>query len=155
MVFNIMNYVYTLLVLVGLLLLSLLRYICLGWEVKKLLECFGKKDNATGRVVKALSSDASGDSDQEVFISGHYKFNKRSGLIVVVADSAGLIFRRFLLFSVLVEWRNINRISIFENRAKIYFKKESNRSNEDCISVPWSQHMTEVTKGQVDFFGDE
>lgn len=155
MVFNIMNYVYTLLALVGLLLLSLLRYICLGWEVKKLLECFGKKDNATGRVVKALSSDASGDSDQEVFISGHYKFNKRSGLIVVVADSAGLIFRRFLLFSVLVEWRNINRISIFENRAKIYFKKESNRSNEDCISVPWSQHMTEVTKGQVDFFGDE
>jgi len=150
-----MNYVYTLLALVGLLLLSLLRYICLGWEVKKLLECFGKKDNATGRVVKALSSDASGDSDQEVFISGHYKFNKRSGLIVVVADSAGLIFRRFLLFSVLVEWRNINRISIFENRAKIYFKKESNRSNEDCISVPWSQHMTEVTKGQVDFFGDE
>ena len=150
-----MNYVYTLLALVGLLLLSLLRYICLGWEVKKLLECFGKKDNATGRVVKALSSDATGDSDQEVFISGHYKFNKRSGLIVVVADSAGLIFRRFLLFSVLVEWRNINRISIFENRAKIYFKKESNRSNEDCISVPWSQHMTEVTKGQVDFFGDE
>ena len=155
MVFNIMNYVYTLLVLVGLLLLSLLRYICLGWEVKKLLECFGKKDNATGGVVEALSSDATGDSDQEVFISGHYKFNKRSGLIVVVADSAGLIFRRFLLFSVLVEWRNINRISIFENRAKIYFKKESNRSNEDCISVPWSQHMTEVTKGQVDFFGDE
>ena len=150
-----MNYVYTLLALVGLLLLSLLRYICLGWDVKKLLECFGKKDNATGRVVKALSSDASGDSDQEVFISGHYKFNKRSGLIVVVADSAGLIFRRFLLFSVLVEWRNINSISIFENRAKIYFKKESNRSNEDCISVPWSQHMTEVTKGQVDFFGDE
>ena len=150
-----MNYLYTLLALVGLLLLSLLRYICLGWEVKKLLECFGKKDNATGRVVKALSSDASGDSDQEVFISGHYKFNKRSGLIVVVADSAGLIFRRFLLFSVLVEWRNINRISIFENRAKIYFEKESNRSNEDCISVPWSQHMTEVTKGQVDFFGDE
>ena len=150
-----MNYVYTLLALVGLSLLSLLRYICLGWEVKKLLECFGKKDNATGRVVKALSSDASRDSDQVVFISGHYKFNKRSGLIVVVADSAGLIFRRFLLFSVLVEWRNINRISIFENRAKIYFKKESNRSNEDCISVPWSQHMTEVTKGQVDFFGDE
>ena len=150
-----MNYVYTLLVLVGLLLLSLLRYIYLGWDVKKLLVCFGKKDNATGRVVKALSSDATGDSDQEVFISGHYKFNKRSGLIVVVADSAGLIFRRFLLFSVLVEWRNINRISIFENRAKIYFKKESNRSNEDCISVPWSQHMTEVTKGQVDFFGDE
>ena len=150
-----MNYVYTLLALVGLLLLSLLRYICLGWEVKKLLECFGKKDNAAGGVVEALSSDATGDSDQEVFISGHYKFNKRSGLIVVVADSAGLIFRRFLLFSVLVEWRNINRISIFENRAKIYFKKESNRSNEDCISVPWSQHMTEVTKGQVDFFGDE
>jgi len=58
MVFNIMNYVYTLLVLVGLLLLSLLRYICLGWEVKKLLECFGKKDNATGGVVEALSSDA-------------------------------------------------------------------------------------------------
>ena len=141
-----MAFIYTLLVLVGLLLLSLLRYLYLGWEVKKLLEYFSKKDNID---VKPSNQD------KEIFVSGHYTFNNRSGLIVVVADSAGLIFRRFLLFSLLIEWCSINRISIFEDRAKIYFEKENNSSNVNCISVPWNQHMTEALKGQVALFKDD
>ena len=91
-----MDFVSTLLVLVGLLTLSLLRYIYLGRELKKFLEYFGKKNDEADYGVEVSSPVEFNNPDQEVFVSGHYKLNKRSGLIVVVADTTGLIFRRFL-----------------------------------------------------------
>ena len=138
--------VYTSIVIVCLLTVSFARYLYLGWSLKKFLEEQGRKNSIKNKVQESSFIGAS-SSVEEVFVSGRYQFNNQRGLIVVVADKAGLIFKRFLLFNVLVEWSQLARITDNKSEASIYFN-----DNSVQLTVPWSAKMTERVKERVALF---